>query len=102
MFPDSVSLHKQENGCFDQTTLRRKILCETKKKLKVEMITPLKKAFQNETLHDSNIHKRHRTFTDDREPAEIGHVGEKLRTGMMNVNINTVLVLIGEDCHSSV
>ncbi len=31
VFPDSVLPRKQENGCFDQTTLYRKILREMKK-----------------------------------------------------------------------
>ncbi len=35
----------------------------------------LKKAFQNETLHDSTIRRWHKTFTDSRESAEIEHVG---------------------------
>ncbi len=47
MFPDGVSPYKLENGCFDQTTLYRKILVEIKKiESGVEMIALLKEALQ--------------------------------------------------------
>ncbi len=56
--------------------------CVRLTKLKVEMITLLKEAFQNETLRYSTIRRWLRTFTGGRESAETEHVraeGELLR-----------------------
>ncbi len=36
------------------------------------------------------------------ESAEIERVGERLKTVMMDVHINTVSVMIEGDCHSSI
>ncbi len=74
---------------FRLNMLRCKILCELKK-LKLETITLLNEAFQNETLHDLTIHKWHRTFTDSREFAGIEHVSGRLWTVMADVNVNSV------------
>ncbi len=66
------------------------------------MIDPMKEAFQNETLYDLAIHRCHRAFTDGRESAEIEHVGGRDRTDMIDVNINTVSVILEDDPHSSI
>ncbi len=76
--------------------------CERLKTSKVELITPLKQAFQNKTLHKTIIRRWHRAFTDDKESGEIEHVSGRMRTVIMDVNINTVLVVIEKDYHSSI
>ncbi len=60
----SVLLYKQENWVLtEHYTIK---FCAILKKLKGKMIFPLKKAFQNETLHDSTICRWHRAFMDGR------------------------------------
>ncbi len=73
--------------------------CVTLKKSKVGLITLFKEAFQNETLHDSTTRRWHRAFMDDREAAEIEHAGRRPRTVVTDVDINTVSVVIKEDCY---
>ncbi len=66
------------------------------------MIALLKEAFQNETLHDLIICRWHRAFTDGKKSSEVEQVGGRQRIVAMDVNINTVSVVIEEDCHSSI
>ncbi len=72
------------------------------KNSKVETIALLEEVFQNETLHDSTIRRWRTVFTDGRESAEIERVGGRPRTVVMDVNINSMHVVIEEDHHSSI
>ncbi len=76
--------------------------CVRLKKLIMETITLLKEVFQNKTLHYSIIHRWHKAFTDDRESAEIEHIGGRLRTVETDVTINTVSVVTEEDHYLSI
>ncbi len=61
-----------------------------------------KRAFQNETLHDSTIRKWYRAFTDGKESVEIEYVGQRPRTVVTDVNINTVSAMIEENHRSAI
>ncbi len=76
--------------------------CVRLQKLNVETIALLKTVFQNETSHDLTIHRWNGAFTHSRVSAEIEHLGERPRTGTADVNNDTVLVVIGEDRHSTI
>ncbi len=102
MFPDREC--RDINERMDDSIEQRYIVkfYVALKKSKVETITLLKEAFQNETLHDSAIHRWHRAFTDGRKSVEIEHVGGRSRTVVTDANINIVPAVIEEDSHSSI
>ncbi len=60
----------------------------------------LKEAFRNEIVWF--IRRRHRAITDGRESAEIEYVSRRLRTVVMDVNINIVSAVIEKDYHQSI
>ncbi len=66
-----------------------------------ETVTLLHQAYQDECLWCSTILRWHHTFVEGRDSAALTPHGEQPATAMLPFNVNTVSVVIEEDCRLS-
>ncbi len=98
---DNVLSKRKKYGCVDGTALCCEILCAFKQ-IKIETITLLRKAFREDTLHESTLGQRHRACESGWELAELQSQDGKPKMVVTKLNISTVVAMIAEDCCLSI
>ncbi len=101
VFPHHASQYKQENGCFNQTTLQCKILCDIKK-TESGNDPPIERGFPKWNVSWFDYSQMAESIFVRQRFTEIEHKGGRPRTDMMDVNINILSAVIQGDCHSSI